>query len=121
MDSGATDHFVLPSFLLENIQISNKTTKVYCTNGSSIISSKESLLPINDLPDKAKTAHVLQDIKYPLISVPKLCDNDCNLLFTKCKAHIMNDKFKIISSYDRDKQSGFWTLPNKKQKLSISQ
>ena len=86
-----------------------------------MISSKKGLLPINNLPDKAKTAHVIQDIKYPLISVPKLCDNDCNVLFTKRKAHIMNDKFKIISSYDRDKQSGLWTLPNKKQKFSIPQ
>ena len=62
----------------------------------------------SQLPKEARTAYSFKDIKFPLISVAKLCDSDCMVIFAKKMAFIIKDG-KVISKAPRDIITNLWT------------
>ena len=65
---------------------------------------------LSQLPIKARESYGFKDIRYPLISVAKLCDANCKVIFEKEKLTIIH-KNKIIAQPNRDFISKLWTLP----------
>ena len=61
------------------------------------------------LPQKARESYAFKNIKFPLISVAKLCDSDCTVVFVKIRAYIIY-KRKIIVEAPRDTISKLWTM-----------
>ena len=55
-------------------------------------------------------ANKCENIKYPLISVVKICNNNAIIVCINKKAYITRNK-KIIDTVNWDKKSKLWTLP----------
>lgn len=69
------------------------------------------LLLAPQLSKEATKAHILHNLKTgSLISVGKLCDNDCIALFSKYNVQIFKNGSLIIQG-TRDATNGLWTIP----------
>lgn len=56
-------------------------------------------LPLPTLPTQATTAHTFTEMKaHPLISVPKPCDNNCTITFTKHNAKVFHNNKHILTT-----------------------
>ncbi len=67
VDSGATSHFVTEDMNLPETGPSNKT--IYLPNDTTLKASAKTMLPFNQLTDKAREAEILPGLKRPLMSV----------------------------------------------------
>jgi len=110
IDSGATGNYLSPHSPQEARRITNKIITVTQPNGEKIRSNTESQLKIlKELSKESRKASVFKEITFPLISVAKLCDNNCTVIFQKHKGYIIN-KNKVIAEPTRDIVSKLWTL-----------
>ena len=79
-------------------------------DGTSLKSQHKSELEILPLlPQKARESYAFKNIKFPLLSVAKLCDSNYTVVFVKTKAYIIY-KGKIIGEAPRDTVSKLWTM-----------
>ncbi len=67
VNSGATSHFVTEDMNLPKTGPSNKM--IYLPNNTTIKASAKTMLPFNQLMDKAREAEILPGLKRPLMSV----------------------------------------------------
>ena len=111
VDSGASGHYFPINSPQHNSHKTNTQFTITQPNGEKLVSTQEATLNIlSTLPAAAKEVQIFNNIKYPLISVAKLCDVDCNVLFSKNKVTIEHNN-KIIAEAPRDKLSNLWTMP----------
>jgi len=80
---------------------------VQVANGDTLQSSHVTKIPL-PLPDNATTAHIIPNLRHSLISVGKLCDHNCNVLFTRTHADIVCNGHPIATA-QRD-NNGLWSL-----------
>ena len=109
-DSGATAHF-----LKSEISGKHNTIKQHITvsmpNGTILTTNKQCTLNIPTLTTKATSAYILPGLKkHSLISIEKLCDDDCIATFTKHKVTITKNN-QAIWTGDRDNTTNLWILP----------
>jgi hypothetical protein len=62
------------------------------------------------LPTTATNGHMFQSMAHPLISIPVLCDHDCEAMFTKHDLTITRHGHTILTG-TRDPTTRMWTLP----------
>ena len=112
-DSGATDHFITlaDSAACSNHQPSPKSPCVAAANGSFMKASHSITVPLSThLSPLATTGHVLKGLSTnSLISISKLCDDDCVALFTKYDVRIMKNGNVIIRGQRQN--NGLWNIP----------
>ena len=94
LDSGATDHFLAVNSHIINRQPSINKIKVAIPDGNKMTSSEECDIDWPVLPPEAKSGHILPSLKnHALISVVKLCDAGCEVVFKhNCCLVIYNKK-----------------------------
>ena len=110
VDSGASGHYFPINSPQQNTHKTNTQFTITQPNGEKLVSTQEASLNIlPTLPAAAKEVQVFNNIKYPLLSVAKLCDVDCNVLFSKNKVTIEHNN-KIIAEAPRDNLSNLWTM-----------
>jgi len=69
------------------------------------------LLPIQHLSQQAKMAHVFNDLKSAsLISLGRLCDDDCKIILTKTHLEVWKDEHLVLQGF-RNKNDGLWDIP----------
>ena len=94
-DSGASDHYWMSSqkHCMEKIQ-STDGPPIQLPNQEFISATEEGQLPLpSNLSTSARTAKILPNLRSSnLISVGKLCDNDCNVFFNKKQCRCGNIK-----------------------------
>ena len=79
-----------------------------------------------DLPATAQQGHAFNEMDKSLISVPVLCDADCQVLFGKQKVQVIKNN-KVIIEGDRDAVTNLWLIPlennenNKKHRYAYIQ
>ena len=77
-------------------------------NGSTIVSSHTTTLPLPDLPSAARHAHIFSDLtNHSLLLVVQLCDHGCEAIFTTDHMVISKDGKPIIKS--NQSPNGLWT------------
>ena len=111
MDSGASGNYVRDQdkHALLNIH-HNKGPNVLLPDMSSIYSSERGYLPIPELSERSQTAEIFPDLKSAsLLSVGKLCDDNCVVQFDKEKMHVYKNHNKIIEG-TRNRKDGLWDV-----------
>ena len=109
LDSGASGHFILNGSPQTDVQLQDRPLIIKQPDGNKLISEGKSQLKIYPQLSKiTREAHSFKNITFPLISVAKLCDNDCIVIFVKDKAYIVHGG-KIISEAPRDEVTKLWT------------
>jgi hypothetical protein len=84
LDSGCTSNFLSADAPCSDKQAAHITLNVNMPNGTTIQSSHTCNLLLTDLPHQARQAHILPGLVHnSLISVGKLCDNECRVTFTQ--------------------------------------
>ena len=82
LDSGTADHFLALNSKVESTWPSTNKIKVVIPNGDHMLSSCECNIDWPILPKEAQTGHFLPSLKtHALISVVKLCNAGCDVLF----------------------------------------
>ena len=82
LDSGATDHFLAINSHVKNKRPAKHKINVEIPDGNNMEATEECDLDWSALPAEARTGHILKNLKnYALISVVKLCDAGCNVIF----------------------------------------
>ena len=110
LDSGASGNFLTIKSPQCNITQQFTPLTIKQPDGTSLQSQHKSELEIlAQLPQKARESFAFKNIKFPLVSVAKLCDSDCTVIFVKAKAYIIH-KGKIIGEAPRDTISKLWTM-----------
>jgi hypothetical protein len=113
LDSGATGAFVTSSdakFLLAQTPVSDGPA-VLSANGAAMPITLRGQLPLSKkLSAAAQSAFALDDLKTgALISLAKLCDDDCIAIFNKYDVKIIKDNEIVIKG--NRMPNGSWSLP----------
>ena len=117
LDSGATGHYIRPAekHALINIQ-QEPGPQVLLPDGTSLNATFSGNLPIPGLSPIATKGHVFNNLSSAsLLSVGRLCDDDCEVLFTKNLVHATKHGNLILEG-TRNKQDGLWDI-NLKQSI----
>ena len=110
-DSGATGNYVKPSdsHVLKNIT-TTPGPKVMLPYSSIIQSNQSGTLPIPGLSEIATRAHIYNDLhSLSLLSVGRLCNDDCLVLFDKQHMKVFQNNKEILRG-DRNHQDGLWDV-----------
>ena len=97
LDSGTSGNFITTNSPQHNIQQHFTPLSIKQPAGTglkSIHKSELNILP--QLPQQARESYAFKSLKFPLLSVAKLCDSNCTVVFTKTKAHIIYKKKSIV-------------------------
>ena len=111
VDSGASDNYAQQGAPIDQIKEVLKPNPMHLTNGSTMKASHQGLLP--NLPltsNQHKTAQTCPDSSNnTLISLGKLCDDDCTALLTKrqCTA-CKNKPFQPVLKAKRCPTTGMY-------------
>ena len=112
-DSGATDHYLAPadSNVCTNVTPTTTGPTVTVANGTQLKTTHQATIPLApQLKAPATTGNILHGLKSgTLISIGKLCDDDCIALFTKYHVHIVKNGEVIIKG-KRDFNNGLWQI-----------
>ena len=113
-DTAATSHYMHPDALPLCSHITRTTSgpTVLLANGNIINPDLQATFKISDkISSKAQSAHVFNYITTgPLISMGKLCDDNCIAIFNKFDAKILKHNQVIITGL-RDHTNGLWNIP----------
>ena len=111
VDSGATSHFLVTEAPAINIRPAKTPLKARLPNGETIASTNECDLNIPGLPEAARHAHILPGLaSHSLVSVNKLTDAGCEVLFTKIGCTISKNG-RIIVCCRKCTRTGLWMIP----------
>ena len=88
LDSGATDSFLPMSYKGTNEQLNHQQVTVGCANGSTMKSAATDQLDLPSLPTAARSCYTFNDIAEPLISVKKIVNSGCSVLFEATKVTV---------------------------------
>ena len=81
LDSGASSHFlVMDAPLLYKRRTANPIT-VTVANGERVRSTHDGALDVPGLPPSARYAHVIPGIRHSLLSIVRLCNAGCEVIF----------------------------------------
>ena len=110
VDSGATGHYITET---ANVSKKKKTTKpirVLLPDATSLQSTHECNLDI-PLPKEATSCHIIPGMKnHSLISVIKLCEAGCKVLFSKDECIILHNGTEVMKGR-KCKTNGLWYIP----------
>ena len=98
-DSGASSNYLRPTdtACATNIIADTNGPTVTLPNNSTITADRIAQLPLSSkLSTKAQQAHVLPGLtNASLLSVGKLCDDDCDVIFRQHDMHVLKNKANV--------------------------
>jgi hypothetical protein len=83
-------------------------------------SSTHCKLPIHSLATTATRAYTFPDLRQSLLSIPQLCNDDCQAIFDKHQVVIKKENTNILTG-KRDYVTGLWTIDLQQQSNNIIQ
>ena len=81
MDSGASSHFLIVGAPLLHKRRAGNSIMITVANGERVQSTHDGALDIPGLPPSARYAHVIPGIKHSLLSIVRLCNAGCEIVF----------------------------------------
>ena len=131
IDSGATSNYLRPEdhHCATDITTDPHGPEVTLPNATTIRASKRAQLPISSqLSADAQRGHILPGLKSTsLVSVGRICDDDCNVLFRRKRVHVIKDTpavdkllktNKSILEGKRNFKNGLWDITLNKRNLN---
>ena len=110
-DSGTTGHYITPTTPCTNKYTETQLIPIKIPNGEIITSSHITLIPQHNLPDKARQAHIFPGLQKPLISISKLCDNNCISVFDEKRVTIFEKLTRqIVMQGHRDPNTTLYMI-----------
>ena len=117
-DSGASKTYIRPkdSFILQQRQNINNGAKVQIPNGTNMSTVEQGILPLHQLLSKtAQKGNVLEGLNNTsLLSIGKLCDDNCIAVFDKRHLCICK-KGVLILRGTRNWTDGLWDVQIKEK------
>ena len=111
LDSGATSHFLMVNSPAINRRPTASPINVTLPNGEQIQTSDICELDIPTLPTKAREAHIVPGLNsHALVSVVKLCNAGCIVIFTKINCIVMY-RGRIVLEGLKCNRTGLWMIP----------
>jgi hypothetical protein len=111
LESGCTAHFLLANTKFSNKKSTTTPLAVRLPNGDTITSTHTAKLNMPSLQHAARQAHILRGLSQHLfLSVGKMCDSGCSVMFTASNVTVTNGKSTILTGH-RDKESSLWRAP----------
>ena len=96
VDSGTTGNYLTSDAPCNQKTRMHNAVQLQMPNGDRIESTHKALLPIPQLPLKAREAIIFPKLKTNLLSVGTFCDNGCEATFDKSKVKITHNNKKIL-------------------------
>ena len=96
--------------IFNTMEPSENTIKVKIPYLSKMESTQQSQLPLHNLSRQAKYTEMFSTLNSSLISVDKLCDDECIFVFHKHKVMVIKRNENIIEVY-QDPMNGLWSFP----------
>ena len=119
-DSAASDHYFRPedSACLEDITTTASHQPITLPNKKQIYATDQGILPLsNNISKQGRTAKILPELKSAsLISIGKLCDDDCQVYFDKRNLQVRKNN-KLILQGKRNYKDGLYDIPIAKKVL----
>ena len=125
LDSGANSHFlVMDSPLLYKRRAANPIM-VTVANGERVRSTHDGALDVPGLPPSARYAHVIPGIRHSLLSIVRLCNAGCEVIFGRWELNVeARYKGKLIMKAKKSTINGLWYVPitseNKRDNLRLN-
>jgi hypothetical protein len=111
LDSGATSNFLTTGAHVTNIQPAQKPIDARLPNGDQVQSTHTGTLDLPDPPAAARLAHIIPGLaSHSLISVVKLCNTGCDVLFTKIGCTITH-RGRTIMCGSKCMRTRLWMIP----------
>ena len=79
-------------------------------NSSTMASTHQSHIPLKILSSQVKHAEIFPDLHFSLVSLEKLCDDECIVTFDNHKAIVSKNKDIFIEGY-QEPTHGLWRFP----------
>ena len=112
LDSGASSHFLQVDAPILAIKETANPIQVTVANGEKVSSTHEGLIDVPDLPARARNAHVLPGIKHSLLSVVRLCNAGCEVIFGKYGISVeVRYNGRVIMKGSKSTINGLWYVP----------
>eukprot|EP00804_Cyclotella_cryptica_P000092 CCRYP_013748-RA/>CCRYP_013748-RA protein AED:0.50 eAED:0.50 QI:0/0/0/0.5/0/0/2/0/265 len=112
VDSGASDYYLTPTANVKTKTTLHQPIQVTLPDQSTLRSSHACELDI-PLPTTAKQGYILPGMKnHSLISVTKMCDAGCKVIFSKDECNIVHNGTIIMQGH-KHKRNGLWHIPIK--------
>ena len=113
-NTGATSHYITASHtsLCHNVHETDKGPSVKAANGQIMTATHRATLPLPlTISTAAKTGQILDSLQTgSLLSIGKLCDNNCTATFTKDNVFIKKEgSIQITGHGNRD--NSLWNIP----------
>ena len=84
LDSGATSHFLFTTSPITNITPSSRSLNVKLPDYACVSSTHTCTLNLPQLPTRAREGYIIPGLAlHSLMSVVKLCNSGCEVIFTK--------------------------------------
>eukprot|EP00804_Cyclotella_cryptica_P020915 CCRYP_009247-RA/>CCRYP_009247-RA protein AED:0.49 eAED:0.54 QI:0/0/0/1/0/0/3/0/319 len=110
VDSGASDNYFTPTANVQTKTTLHHPIQVTLPDQSTLRSSHKCELDI-PLPKTAKRGYIIPGMKnHSLISVAKMCDAGCKVIFSNNECHILHSD-TIIMTGRKNKHNGLWYIP----------
>ena len=111
-ESDASSHFLIVGALLLHKQRAANPITVTVANGQRVQSTHDGALDISGLPPRARYAHVILGIKHLLLSIVRLCNAGCEIVFGRWGLNVeVRHGEKLIMTGRKRTNNGLWYVP----------
>ena len=112
LDSGASKNYFKPTdqHVLQNVHKIQHGPTVTFPNNATSKPTHNGNLPLQHVSSRGSSSYILPGLTNAnLVSVGQLCDDDCQVLFTKQQA-IVSKNNKLVTIGTRNHQDGLWDI-----------
>ena len=111
LDSGATSHFLVSAAPTSNKKFAQTPLKVRLPDGGLVSSTHTCHLELPKLPTKARLGHIIPGLaSHSLLSVVKLCNEGCEVTFTKINCTVQY-RGRTVLTGKKCTKTGLWMIP----------
>ena len=112
LDSGASSHFLIVGAPILHKKRTANPIKVTVANGEQVQSTHDGALDIPGLPPGARYAHVIPGIKHSLLSIVRLCNAGCEIVFGRWGLNVeVRYRGKMVLRGNKSTINGLWYVP----------
>ena len=109
LDPGASRHFLIVGAPLLHKRKASNPIMVTVANGERVQSTHDGALDIPGLPPGARYAHVIPGIKHSLLSIVRLCNAGCEIVFGRWGLNVeVRYRGKIVLRGSKSTINGLW-------------
>ena len=112
LDSGASNHFLGPNVPLSHLHHNAPPLSVRTADGTTHQSNTTATIHLDTTPPLTASGYVIPNFPHTLLSVGKIVDENCRVLFDNHKVSVLNNSNRpILTGWREASGSRLWRLP----------